>query len=247
MTGANGHNGHDGAGASLPAFVLPVRQPGAGPEPAACIIPAFEEASRVGDVVRVVIGSQLFAEVLVVDDGSTDETVAEARSAGALVKVHEENQGKAAALRTGLENTVSPIVCFLDADLVGITAEHLQTLLEPVSSGREAATIAVFRGGRGPTTLAQQISPMISGQRCLRRELMEGFSGWDSGYGIETAINAHLKDQGVEPVFVEWYGASHIMKEEKRGLIKGAASRVRMFSEIAVAWIRSRIGRRPDL
>ncbi|MCC7477632.1 glycosyltransferase family 2 protein [bacterium] len=208
-----------------------------------CIIPAYEEAGRVAKVVELALVSGLFDEVVVVDDASRDRTGREAEQAGARVLRHSENQGKAAALRTGMQATSAPVLCLLDADLVNVNAGHLHALIEPVLSGRQRSVIAVFRGGGlKPTTLAQQIAPMISGQRCLLRELLDDFEDWDSGYGVETALNAHLKTKGVEQVMVEWYGASHIMKEQKRGLLLGAAMRTKMFFEITVAWFKARIG-----
>ena len=65
------------------------------------IIPAFREASRVGDVVREVQQQQLDLDVLVVDDGSPDATAAEARAAGARVVSHPYNLGYGSALHTG--------------------------------------------------------------------------------------------------------------------------------------------------
>lgn len=66
----------------------------------AALIPAYNCANRVGDVVRGV--RQYVPDVLVVDDGSTDETVQAARAAGARIIVHSVNQGKGPALRSGL-------------------------------------------------------------------------------------------------------------------------------------------------
>ncbi len=210
--------------------------------PATCcaIIPAYCEAGRIGSVVGIAVASGLFAKVLVVDDGSTDGTAQEARAAGAETLRHEANRGKPAAMRTGITATDEPCICFLDADLVGITAEHLAELVQPVVRGELPATLGVFRGGRLATTLAQRISPMISGQRCLRRDLLAGFEDWGSGYGIETAINAHLREQGVRQRIVEWRGAGQVMKEEKWGLRRGFTWRVKMYWQILQAWLRSR-------
>jgi hypothetical protein len=64
----------------------------------AALIPAYNCADRVG---RIVCGIRKYVpDVLVVDDGSSDETAATARSAGARLVVHERNRGKGAAVRT---------------------------------------------------------------------------------------------------------------------------------------------------
>ena len=67
-----------------------------------CVVaPAYMEEKRIGDVVRRI--HRHAADVIVVDDGSTDRTAAEAAAAGAVVLRHERNQGKGAALNTGFQ------------------------------------------------------------------------------------------------------------------------------------------------
>lgn len=211
-------------------------------EPALCcaIIPAYNEAGRIGNVVRTAVASKLFSIVLVVDDGSRDNTADEARQQGAIILQHDRNRGKPAAMRSGVSATAEGYICFIDADLTGVTRDHLAALVEPVAAGRQPAALAVFRGGRLATTLAQRISPMISGQRCLRRELLDGFSEWECGYGIETAINAWLRVQGVRQQIVEWHGAGQVMKEEKWGLWRGIITRARMYWHILRIWLKLR-------
>jgi hypothetical protein len=210
--------------------------------PCCAIIPAFDEARRVGFVVEACLAAQLFSSIVVVDDGSSDGTAGAAETAGATVIRQQSNAGKARAMGAGLEATTEPIVCFLDADLLAITTHHLNHLVRPVALGWTPAQLAVFKGGRIATSFAQKIAPMISGQRCLRRELLRTFEGWDSGFGIETALNAHLLKLGVQQQVVEWQGAAQVMKEEKRGLVRGLRARLGMYREIAVAWLRSKRG-----
>lgn len=68
------------------------------------VIPAYNAAKTIGGVVRAAKGQA--ADVVVVDDGSTDETAAVASREGALVISHVRNQGKGAALRTGFEHVL---------------------------------------------------------------------------------------------------------------------------------------------
>jgi len=82
------------------------------------VIPAFNEGAFVAQVVQKT--RRHCAEVVVVDDGSTDETARLARDAGALVLAHGANRGKGAALSTGFIHALGkgfPWVVTLDADL----------------------------------------------------------------------------------------------------------------------------------
>lgn len=204
------------------------------------IIPAYNEAERIGTVLQVVLECSLFSEIIVVDDGSSDGTAAAADRPGVQVITHAANQGKAVAMLTGINATSGEVIAFLDADLVNITGRHLEELVQPVSSENCRAALAVFRGGRLATSMAQKISPMISGQRCLLRELLDGFDAWGSGFGIETALNDYLKRNEIRQEIVEWDGAGQVMKEEKRGLLAGILARLKMFWEIFIAWVRAK-------
>jgi len=83
----------------------------------AALIPAYFEEKHIGPVVRVAV--QQLDTVLVIDDGSTDQTSAEARASGAEVVRHETNRGKGAAIKTGMRELIErgfSYVLILDAD-----------------------------------------------------------------------------------------------------------------------------------
>ncbi|MCB1218321.1 glycosyltransferase family 2 protein [bacterium] len=203
------------------------------------VIPAYNEGPRVLAVARIARDSGLFGRVIVVDDGSSDDTAAVVTAESGLELVrHERNRGKSQAMRSGFEASQAELLCYLDADLLNVTASHLADLLEPVRSGRHSASLAVFTGGRALTSLAQRISPLISGQRCIRRELLESFTDWDSRFGVESSLNDHLEKLGVEQCIVEWPGAAQVMKEEKRGCIAGFTARLGMYRDILASRLR---------
>ena len=207
------------------------------------IIPALNEEQRITHILETALGCGVFSDVLVVDDGSSDATGVVAQRCGARVVRHEQNRGKALAMLTGLNHTKAPLVCFLDADLIAVTPAHLIALVAPVRQEEAKATLGVFRGGRIATGLAQWIAPMISGQRCLSRKLLVEFNSWDSGYGIETAINSFLLSKGIRQRIVYWHGAAQIMKEEKWGFIRGTRTRLKMIYEVILAWVKTTIHR----
>ena len=104
------------------------------------IVPAYNEAATIGRLLRAIYEKNpgLDLEVIVVDDGSQDGTEAAIHAAG-LPKVrffkHAVNQGKGAAIRTGLAAATGEIVLIQDADLEYDPADYAP-VIEPIQSGR---------------------------------------------------------------------------------------------------------------
>ncbi|MHB1506002.1 MAG: glycosyltransferase family 2 protein [Sulfobacillus sp.] len=214
--------------------------PTAVPEPMAekterisAVVPAYNEERSIGDVVRTLRAHPAIDEVIVVSDGSEDATATEARAAGAFVVELPENRGKGAALRTGAAVSHGNVLLFLDADLIGLTHQHIDQLLEAVVAHDSDMTVGVFDRGRGPTDLAQAIAPTLSGQRVVRKEVLDQVVDLEaSGYGAEVALTRHMKRHRYRITEVTLAEMSHHTKEEKRGLMKGFAARMRMYWEI---------------
>jgi polyisoprenyl-phosphate glycosyltransferase len=200
---------------------------------AAAIIPAFNEEATIPAIVRVLRSVPALTEVVVVSDGSEDRTAAVAREAGARVIEMPLNLGKGAAMREGLKATTADVVVFLDADLMGLTPAHVAALLDPVLSGEREMSIGLFEGGRPFIDLAQAITPNLSGQRAVRRSLLDQVEDIDAArFGVEVALTRYLRKAGIEAEEVVLHNVTHRTKEEKLGLVKGFAARMRMYWEI---------------
>jgi glycosyltransferase involved in cell wall biosynthesis len=124
----------------------------AGPDPVlGVIIPAYNEERSLELVVRRVLQESSVQQVVIVDDCSTDGTLAAARrSAGdsrVTVKTHATNQGKGAAIRTGLAAINAPLVIIQDADLEYDPADYGK-LISPILRGR-ADVVYGIRGFAG--------------------------------------------------------------------------------------------------
>ncbi len=212
----------------------------------AAILPAYNEGGRIGLLLAVLREVKLIQEIIVVDDGSLDATAEEARQAASLdrrVRVvrHEQNQGKGAAMFTGCRHTRATIVLFLDCDLIGLTPNQVEDLIQPVAEGRADMTIGLFQHGSFLTDLSQRVTPWLSGQRCLWRRLMWQVSTRAAaGYGVETAITIAARQGQWRIASVPLAGVSHPTGEVHRGLVKGAANRMRMYANILqAAWLAS--------
>lgn len=88
----------------------------ASPEQTSVVIPAFNEADGIADVVSGLLGSAAWHEILVVDDGSTDATSAAAQAAGARVIRHPYNKGNGASVKSGIREATGEYVLIIDAD-----------------------------------------------------------------------------------------------------------------------------------
>jgi len=201
----------------------------------AAIVPAYNEGLRIAAVLDTIKRAQLVDEIVVVSDGSTDNTyeVAAADPNVRAIRL-ESNRGKAAAMCEGAKATDAGILVFLDADLVGLKPEQVDSLIRPVLTGDADMAVGVFRGGRGMTDLAQILVPYISGQRALHRSVFLSIPGVEGlRSGVEIAITKYFNARGLTVKSVVLAGVTHPMKEEKIGLLHGFASRLRMYRDIA--------------
>ena len=101
------------------------------------VLPAFNEAAAVGDVITDLRTALPDVTLLVVDDGSSDDTVGVAQRAGANVISHPHNRGYGGTWKTGLAEATTPFVMFYDAD-GQFTAQQAQTLIAQWQKNRPA-------------------------------------------------------------------------------------------------------------
>ena len=111
----------------------------------AAVIPAYQDEKHIGDIVRRT--RERLDHVLVIDDGSSDQTAQRAREAGAEVIVHSQNRGKGEAIKTGLEHWLKrevPWVTLLDSD-----GQHLPEEIDRfIAAASSAARPTFFIGNR---------------------------------------------------------------------------------------------------
>lgn len=184
------------------------------------VVPCYNEAERVTDAIAAVLASPFVAEVVVVDDGSTDataklvESIAEAEPRVRLVR-QPCNLGKGAALRRGFSEVTAPYVIVQDADLEYDPGDW-GTLLEPLMAGKadvvygsrfhtsHAHRVLYYWhsvGNRFLTTLSNMatnlnLTDMETCSKAFRREVVQSIELQEDRFGFEPEITAKVAAGG---------------------------------------------------
>lgn len=188
------------------------------------LIPAFNEADFIVQTLTAVSELEHVDEIVVIDDGSDDDTFALASSAsvGKDVRVArlQANQGKGAALNYGRHEVQAQVYLLLDADL-GATASLAGALLTPILQDEADMTIARFAADQSASKakmgfgavrcIAQlgvkwltggSITSPLSGQRAVRAEVLQALGDFSSGFGVEVGLTVGALHHGFRLVEV---------------------------------------------
>ncbi len=199
------------------------------------VMPVYNEAATVAEVIQVVLAQPCLKELIIVDDCSSDgswnvlEKIAASEPRVKIFK-HEVNQGKGAALRTGISKAASEIVLIQDADLEYDPNEY-ETLLAPIRSGKADVVFGSRFTGSGAhrvlyywhsvgnrflTMLSNMatnlnVSDMETCYKVFRREIIQSIQIQEDRFGFEPEITAKVAKLGVRifEVPISYYGRTY--------------------------------------
>jgi glycosyltransferase involved in cell wall biosynthesis len=230
----------------------------------AAVVPCKDEGERIAATVAAVRSLPQVGRVVVVDDGSSDDTWRVAEAAGAVVVRHDRNRGKAAALETGVRRVRElesadaardpdaawpAALLFVDGDLAE-TASNLGVLTAPVLDGTADMTVAtlpaqlIAGGGRGLVVgLArrgiEQLTGFravqpLSGMRCLSPAAYTAGTPLARGWGVETALTVDVLRAGLTVVEVPCELQHRVSGSDWRGQLH----RARQYRDVWLALVR---------
>lgn len=187
----------------------------------AVLMPVYNEAGTVAEVLRRVLEQPAVAEVVVVDDGSTDATRGEVGRMAVedqriRLLAHEHNRGKGAALRTGIAALTAPVTVIQDADLEYDPSEY-GDLVAPILAGRADAVFGSrFIGGQAHRVLYfwhmagnrlltllsnmmtnLNLTDMECGYKAFLTEKLRAMRLREDGFGIEPEFAAQASRLGL--------------------------------------------------
>jgi hypothetical protein len=140
-------------------------------------------------------------------------------------------------MAVGVAHTDAEILVFVDGDILNLSQDLLERLIEPVLAGRSDMSIGIRNRGSLINALHRRTGPLLSGIRCLRREIFEAVPEEIEGFAIETALNWACEQLGLRATTLVLYNLKHLVKEKKRGLWRGSRARVEMFVAVFRAYL----------
>lgn len=188
------------------------------------IIPAYCEEETISEVLQRVIKvswSMGNVEIIVVDDGSTDKTGQKVQAFPFIKYIrHQVNQGKGAAMRTGIKEAHGKILVLQDADLEYLP-EYIPSLVQPIANGEmdivygsrfegrpEGMSLSHFIGNSILSLAARflysvKITDIMTGQKAFRRSILETVNLEENGFAVEIEITCHSLNTGATQKFAE--------------------------------------------
>ncbi len=197
------------------------------------LIPAYNEEDKITSTINNIKKIKIFDEIIVIDDGSIDNTYKNAKKTGVKIIKLNKNHGKGYAIKVGIKNIQYDILALIDADL-GKTSKEITKLLDVITKNQCDIAVAKFpktnkKAGFGfVKRLAKfsvyllskhKINTALSGQRVYKRNVIESIEWIPKNFGIEVAMTIQALNNGYKYQEIDVNMEHRYTKRNIRGFI----------------------------
>lgn len=203
------------------------------------IVPAYNEAVRIKHVLDVLTTYPGFSDIIIIDDGSTDNTEDVVKKYPVNYIKNSSNQGKGYAMDIGVNNAKSDVILFVDADVSGLTHKIIGDLVRPVIAGE----VDMFIGMRNRKLYYLHniiiIIPLLGGERAVTKKLWQSLpSYYKHRFRVEAGLNFYAEYYGKGFQYKVIKDLKQVVKEKKYGLVQGLKQRFGMTLNIVSAQLK---------
>lgn len=195
------------------------------------IIPAYNEAKYIGANLAVLLNVRGIHELIVVDDGSSDDTSQIAKSfSGVKVIKHDTPRGKLQAISTGVDHASSENIAFYDADLIGMKAVYVEDMIETYQQGFD---MVIMDKGSQPWIFRKLVKslPAQSGTRIMAKSIFYAIDfGKKRSFDLEPKITRYVLQNNLRIGFVQAQDVQDPRKFSKYSFLLG------LYLDIKAVW-----------
>ena len=198
-----------------------------------CIVPVYNEWERVDSVLSVLVGHKLIDEVIVVNDGSTDNSEEILKKVQGINLIsYPKNSGKSHAVKLGIEAAKNEWIVTVDSDLVGLKSENIEALIMPVEKGIAEMSMTLRKNSLWIFKVFG--IDFVSGERVFSKKIIGDLAQMDQlpGFGLETFLNEIIVRSKMKIAVVDWVNVITPRKSVKFGVCAGVKGDFKMVLQI---------------
>lgn len=199
------------------------------------VIPVFEEEKNIGKLLKFLLKTSFFDEIICVNDGSTDKSleIMNGFKNKIIIINLRKNHGKGYALSEGVKSAKGEIVVFLDGDLVNLTIKHIGQLLSPVLKESKKAVLGYGTPTKDHFYATRSWVKNITGQRVYyRNDLLPHLKEIaKKKYGVEIYLNSLFNKK--ETKMIPLVKLTHVWNHKKNKPLKALKRYLKMNKDVA--------------